>query len=66
MARTCCCSPKRKDLTTKAQLTSIQLVDSELASLQAKAAALQTDGAAYSKALEAALPAIGGSDTIKL
>jgi hypothetical protein len=50
----------------KAQLASIQFVDSELARLQAKAAALQTARAAYSKALEAALPAIGGSDTIKL
>ena len=41
----------------KAQLASIQFVDSELARLQAKAAALQTARAAYSKALEAALPA---------
>jgi len=50
----------------KAQLASIQFVDSELARLQAKAAALQTARAAYSKALQAALPAIGGSDTVKL
>jgi len=50
----------------KAQLGSIQFVDSELARLQAKAAALQTARLAYSKALHAALPAIGGSDTIKL
>ena len=50
----------------KAQLDSIQFVDSELARLQAKAAALQTASLAYSKALLAALPAIGGSDTIKL
>ena len=48
------------------QLTSIQFVDSELARLQAKAAALQTARMAYSKALQAALPAIGGSDTLKL
>lgn len=50
----------------KNQLTSIQFVDSELARLQAKAAALQTARMAYSKALQAALPAIGGSDTLKL
>ena len=50
----------------KAQLASIQFVDSELARLQAKTATLQTARAAYSKALEAALPAIGASDTIKL
>ena len=50
----------------KSQLASIQFVDSELARLQAKAAALQTARIAYSKALEAALPVIGGSDTIKL
>ena len=50
----------------KNQLASIQFVDSELARLQAKAAALQTARMAYSKALQAALPAIGGSDTLKL
>ena len=50
----------------KSQLASIQVVDSELARLQAKAAALQTARIAYSKALQAALPAIGGSDTLKL
>ena len=50
----------------KAQLASIQFVDSELARLQAKAAALQTARAAYSKALQAALPVVGGSDTLKL
>lgn len=62
---------KQYDLTAlsedaKAQLASIQFVDSELARLQAKAAALQTARIAYSKALQAALPAIGGSDTLKL
>ena len=62
---------KEYDLDTlsnecKAQLASIQFVDSELSRLQAKAAALQTARLAYSKALQAALPAIGGSDTIKL
>lgn len=50
----------------KNQLASIQFVDSELARLQAKAAALQTARMAYSKALQAALPAIGASDTLKL
>ena len=50
----------------KDQLTSIQFVDSELARIQAKAAALQTARMAYSKALQAALQAIGGSDTLKL
>ena len=50
----------------KSQLASIQFVDSELTRLQAKAAALQTARLAYSKALQAALPAIGGSDTLKL
>jgi hypothetical protein len=50
----------------KNQLASIQFVDSELARLQAKAAALQTARMAYSKAFQAALPTIGGSDTLKL
>jgi Family of unknown function (DUF6447) len=50
----------------KAQLTAIQFVDSELVRLQAKAAALQTARIAYSKALQDALPVIGGSDTIKI
>jgi hypothetical protein len=50
----------------KNQLASVQFVDSELARLQAKAAALKTARMAYSKALQAALPAIGVSDTLKL
>ena len=50
----------------KAQLASIQFVDSELARLQAKVAALQTARMAYSRALSDALPALGGSDTLKL
>ena len=62
---------KEYDLDTlsdecKAQLASIQFVEQELVRLQAKAAALQTARTAYSKALQAALPAIGGSDTLKL
>ena len=40
----------------KAQLMSIQIVDQELARLQAQAAALQTARIAYSKALSEALP----------
>lgn len=42
----------------RAQLTSLQFVDSELARLQAQAAVLQTARVAYSKALQAALPSI--------
>lgn len=49
----------------RAQLQSMQFVDAELARLQAQAAALQTARMAYAKALQAALPAVGGSDTIK-
>jgi len=51
---------------TKSQLASIQFVDSELDRLQAKAAAFQTARMAYSKALQAALPTIDNSDTLKL
>lgn len=50
----------------KAQLISIQFVEQELARLQAQAAVLQTARTAYAKALQASLPPIGGSDTIKL
>ena len=50
----------------KNQLASIHFVDSELARLIAKAAVLQTSRIAYSKALQAALPALGVSDTLKL
>ena len=50
----------------KAQLASLQFVDAELARLQAKAAALQTARNAYAKALQAALPALPQSDTVKL
>jgi hypothetical protein len=49
----------------KAQLLSLQFCDQELARLQAQAAAIQTARMAYAKALQAALPAMGGSDTIK-
>ena len=62
---------KEYDLDTlsdecKAQLASLQFVEQELARLQAQAAVLQTARTAYAKALQAALPAIGGGDTIKL
>lgn len=40
----------------KAQLASLQFVDSELQRLNAKAAVLQTARTAYSKALNEALP----------
>ena len=40
----------------KAQLASLQFVDSELQRLNAKAAVLQTARVAYSKALNEALP----------
>jgi hypothetical protein len=40
----------------KAQLTSLQFCDAELARLQAQTAVLQTARMAYSKALQAALP----------
>jgi hypothetical protein len=48
------------------QSPSIQLVEQELARLQAKAAALQTAKNAYLQALQKSLPVVGGSDTIKL
>ena len=48
----------------KAQLQSIQFVDSELARLTAQTAVLQTARIAYSKALQAALP-IPMGETIK-
>ena len=62
---------KEYDLDTlsnecKAQLASIQFVEQELVRLQAQAAALQTAKVAYLQALKAALPVVGGSNTIKL
>ena len=50
----------------KAQLASLQFVDAELGRLQAQVAALQTARNAYAKALQAALPALPLSDTVKL
>ena len=48
----------------KAQLNSLQFVDSELQRLTAQTAVLQTARMAYSKALQAALPPFPGG-TIK-
>jgi hypothetical protein len=55
-------------LSTEArqQLQSLQFCDAELQRLQAQAAVLQTARSAYLKALQAALPVWGASDTIKL
>ena len=49
----------------KAQLVSLQFCDQELQRLQAQSAALQTARIAYSKALQAALPAMPAGDTLK-
>lgn len=49
----------------KAQLQSLQFVDAELARLGAQTAVLQTARMAYSKALQAALPAMPMGDTMK-
>ena len=48
----------------KAQLVSLQFCDQELQRLQAQAAAYQTARIAYSKALQAALPAMPAGDTL--
>jgi hypothetical protein len=50
----------------RAQLASLQYVDAELMRLQAQTAAMQTARMAYAKALQAALPTMPESDTIKL
>ncbi len=49
----------------KAQLSSLQFVDGELARLQAKASVLQTARMAYSKALQDELNPLGSGDTIQ-
>lgn len=49
----------------KAQLTSLQFVDNELARLQAQASVLQTARMAYSKELNAELNPLGSGDTIQ-
>lgn len=50
----------------KAQLGSIQFVDSEIARLQAQLAAMQTARNTYGKALSSLLLVLGTGDTIKL
>jgi hypothetical protein len=50
----------------KAQLGSIQFVDSEIARLQGQLAAIQTARNAYLKALSSLLPVLGAGDTIRL
>ena len=50
----------------KAQLQSIQFVDSEIARLQAQLAAMKTARNTYAKALTGILPVVGTGDTIKL
>ena len=49
----------------RAQLTSLQFVEAELARVQAQTAVLQTARMAYAKALEAALPVLPVGDTMK-
>lgn len=49
----------------KAQLSSVQFVDAELARLTAQTAVLQTARVAYFKALQAALPTLPVGDTMK-
>ena len=49
----------------RAQLQSLQFVDSELARLQAQAAVLQTARMAYAKALQEALPTLPVMDAMK-
>jgi hypothetical protein len=50
---------------TKAQLQSLQFVDTELQRLQAQSAVLQTARSAYAKALQASLPTPFTDDTMK-
>ena len=49
----------------KAQLASLQFVDSELQRLTAQTAILQTARMAYANALKAALPSPFAGDTLK-
>ena len=50
----------------KQQLQMLSITESEINRLQAQRAIAQTARISYANALKAALPAIGGSDTIKL
>ena len=49
----------------KQQLQMLSITESEIKRLQAQLAIAQTARISYANALKAALPAIGGSDTIK-
>lgn len=60
------CDIEKLSTEAKAQSVNLQFCEQDLARLKAQTATLQTAEAAYSKALQAALPAIGGSDAIKL
>ena len=50
----------------KSQLQMIQICDQELGRLNAQLAIAQTARAAYSKALQEALPTLPAGDTVKL
>ena len=50
----------------KQQLQMLSITESEINRLQAQLAIAQTARISYANALKAALPAIGGSDTINL
>ena len=50
----------------KQQLQMLSITEQEINRLQAQLAIAQTARISYANALKAALPAIGGSDTIKL
>lgn len=50
----------------KQQLQMLSITDSEINRLQAQLAIAKTARISYANALKGALPAIGGSDTIKL
>ena len=50
----------------KQQLQMLSITESEIKRLQAQLAIAQTARISYANALKAALPAIGGSDTLKL
>ena len=50
----------------KQQLQMLSITDSEIERLQVQLAIAQTARISYANALKSTLPAIGGSDTIKL
>jgi hypothetical protein len=53
-------------IEAKRQLQMLSITESEINRLQAQLAIAQTARISYSNALRVALPAIGGSDPIKL